>query len=501
VRTTLKERDGNKVEIEVEVTPEEIQKAFDNKLRELVRDVRIPGFRPGKAPANMVQQKFGDEAIVADAVESSMGWWFAQAMVELGLEAIERPEVDLGGELPELGKPLVFTASVTVMPEVVLGEYKGLVVPKQSSEVADEEVDAQMERLRNEFAELRPAGERAAQKGDYLTADFSASLDGEPVNQLETSDFLFELGGGGMFPEVSEKVPGMKVGEKRSFPVKVPENSSESDLAGKTVEFSVTLKEIKEKVLPRVSDEWASEVSEFATLLELRKDIRTKLQSAKTYSAEQGFRAAALGKAVSNVPLELPEVAVQQEAAELLTEFKRSLEARGSSLEEYLAATGVTLERMVEDLVPQAAGNLKTRLVLDAVVKAEGIAVTDEEIGAVVEQMAKANKMDSKVLQKRLLKTGGIETLREQLLRDKAAALIVNGAVEGSPEDEADAGKPPAAKKPSEAAAAKKPAAKKPAAKKPAAKKPAAQKASSAGTAAKKPGATESAEKKAADSG
>jgi trigger factor len=466
VRTTLKERDGNKVEVEIEVAPEEIEEAFDSKLRELVREVRIPGFRLGKAPAAMVRQRLGDEAVLADAVETSMSWWFAQAMVDLGLEAVDRPEVDLGDESPRLGKPLIFTAAVTVMPEVTLGEYKGLVAPKESSEVADGEVDAQVERLRNEFAELRPVSDRAAEKGDYLTADLRASQDGQPLSQLETSDYLFELGGEGMFPEVSEQVAGMKAGEKRDFPVRLPEGLADKELAGMTVDFFVTLKEIKEKVLPKVSDQWASEVSEFATLLELRQDIRTRIQAGKTYAAEQGFRAAVLGKAVGNAVVELPEIAVQREAAGLLADFKSSLEARGASLEEYLAATGMSFERLVEDLVPQAAGNLKTRLVLDAVAKVEGLEVGDEEIDTLVGQMARANNVESKTLDQRLRKNGGIETVKERLLRDKAAELIVKGAVEGAPEDKAAEGKPPVAKKPSEAAAARKQAVKKQATKK-----------------------------------
>ena len=467
MRTTLKEREGNTVKLAVEVSPEELTEAFETRLRGLAREVRIPGFRPGKAPVSMVRQKFGDEAILADAIDEAMNLWFAQAMFDLSLEAVDRPEVKMEDEPPALVKTLKFSATVTVMPDVVLGEYKGLTVPKESAEVSDEEVDGQFERLRNEFAELRPVTGRVVEKGDFVTADFRASMDGSPVTDLEGSDYLFEVGGERMFPAVSEQLVGVNAGEERSFPLALPAEGF-GDLSGKTVEFSIAIKEVKEKVLPRISDQWASEVSEFATLLELRKDIRERLQAAKRHLSEQRFREAALAKAVEQVTVDLPEIVIKREAAEMLTDFKSSLEARGASLEGYLEATGVPFERMIEDLVPQAANNVKTRLVLGAVAKAENLEVSDVELVPVLGRMAAASKMDSKTLEARLRKNGRLELLKEQLLHEKAADLIAKSAVAGPPEAKPDAGKPAVAKKRSEAAAGgKKPATAKPAAKEP----------------------------------
>jgi len=469
------------VKIEVEVTPEELTEAFETKLRGLAREVRIPGFRPGKAPVTMVRQKFGDEAILADAIDEAMNLWFAQAVFDLGLEAVDRPEVKMEEESPALSKALEFGATVTVMPDVILGEYKGLTVPKESAEVTDEEVEAQFERLRNEFAELRPFAGRVVQKGDFVTADFRASREGSPVTDLEASDYLFEVGGERMFPAVSEQLVGINAGEERSLPLTLPEEGF-GDLSGKTVEFSVAVKEVKEKVLPRVSDQWASEVSEFATLLELRKDIRARLQAAKSHLSEQRFREAALAKAVEQVTIDLPEVVIKREAAEMLTDFKSSLEARGASLEGYVEATGVPFERMIEDLVPQAANNVKTRLVLGAVARAENLEVSDAELTPVLGRMAAASKMDSKTVEARLRKSGRLELLREQLLHEKAADLIAKSAVAGPPEAKPDAGKPAVAKKRSEAAAGgKRPAtaeavAKEPGGAKSGARKPAASK-------------------------
>lgn len=435
MKTTLSERDGNTVKLAVEVSTEELQEAFDKKLRQLSREVRLPGFRPGKAPAAMIRQRLGDEAILVDAVEDSMGAWFAQAAIELGLDPVDRPEIELDDELPEMNKPLGFKATVTVMPEVVLGEYKGLEAPKEPTGVEDVEVDAQMDHLRNEFAELSPVSGRAVQQGDFVTADLRATLDGEPVENLEAGDFVFEVGGGRVFPEVEEQVIGMNAEEEKTFPLALPEELPD-DLAGKTVDFTVIVKEIKEKVLPPLTDKWVSEISEFATLLELRQEIRKKIASGKEHASDQRFRALAVKAAADNSELDLPDVVVREQAEEMVADLQRSLESRGGSLEVYSEVTGQTVEQLIEEMKPTAANNVKTGLVLSAVAKAEGLEATDEEIEAVVAQMAAAGKVDPKVLGKRLRQSGRIESLKEQMLRDKAADFIAANAVAVAPEVE-----------------------------------------------------------------
>ena len=453
MRSTLKERDGNKVKVEVEVTPEELKEAYDVKLRELVREVRIPGFRPGKAPATMVQQKPGDEAVLADAIESAMSGWFVQAMIDLELEAVDRPDVDMGEEMPVLDKPLVFGAEVTVMPEVALGDYKGLKVPKDVAEVTDEEVDDRVERLRNEFAELQPVEGRAVQTSDFVLGDFNATLDGEPVGELEATDYLFEVGGGQIFAEVEEQVVGMSAGDKKSFPVTFADDVPSEELAGKTVEFNISLKEIKEKVLPEVTDDWVAEVAEFKTVDEFRADVKTRMESAKEYAAAQKYHAAAVAKAAENVTVDIPDVVVQREAAEMLGELQASIESQGLTLEGYMAATGMPMEQLVESMMPRASQNVKAKMVLDAIVKAESLEISEDDLQAAIDQMAAANGMESKEVEKRLRKSGRIDELKAQMLRDKAAGLVVEHAVAGPPEEEAAGGKVAAAKKASGAAA------------------------------------------------
>jgi trigger factor len=432
VKTTLSERDGNTVKLAVEVSSEELQGAFDARLKQLSREVRIPGFRPGKAPAAMVRQMLGHEAIMVEAVEESMPGWFAEAAVELGLDPVERPKIELDDEMPVLDKPLGFKATVTVMPEVVLGEYKGVEATKEPVEVTDSEVDTQMERLRNEFGELRPVTGRAVKKGDFIAADLRATLDGKPVENLEATDYVFEVGGERVFTEVEEQAVSMSVDEERTFPVVLPAGFPD-DLGGKTVEFTIKVNDIKERELPALTDKWASEISEFATLLELRQEIRNKIRAGKEQAAEQRFIAMALQAATDNTEIDLPDVLVQGQAEEMLADFKRSMESQGGTLQGYLEAAGTSVEKIIEDMKPQAANNVKTGLVLDAIAKAEGLEATDEEISAVIGQMAAATRTDAKDLESRLRKSGRIGALREQIVRDKAVDFIAKNAVDVAP--------------------------------------------------------------------
>jgi trigger factor len=428
VKTTLSEREGNTVKLAVEVSGDELQEAFDTHLKQVAKEVRIPGFRQGKVPLTMVRQRLGDQAILIDAVDDAMGRWFATAALELGIDPVDRPQIDVGDDLPELGQTFSFTASVTVMPEVELGRYKGVEVPREADEVTTEEVDSQMDRLRNEFAELKPVEGRPAQNDDFVTADFRAEIDGQSVEGLEATDFVFEVGAGRLFKEVEEAVVGMNAGDTKTSPLTLPEGFPE-DLAGKTAEFTITVKEIKEKVLPPLTDLWASEVSEFPTLLELRQEIRGKMQVGKTYSADQRFRSLAVKAVADNATLDLPDVVVREQAEELLADFKRSLEAQGGDFEAYMAATGTTVEQMIDDLKPGAANNVKTGLVLDAVAKAEGIEASDEDVQAAVAQMAAAGRVDAKTFENRLRKTGRLQAVGWQIVRDKAADFIAANAV------------------------------------------------------------------------
>jgi trigger factor len=435
VKTTLSEREGNTVKFAVEVSAEELKDAFDTRLKQLAQEVRIPGFRRGKVPLAMARQRLGDEAVLADAVKESMDGWYDAAIIELDLAAVDLPQIDLDGDGPELGKPLGFTAAVTVMPDVVLGEYKGIEAPKYPVEVQDQEVDAQIERLRNEFAELRPVSGRAVQKGDFVTADFRAALDGEPVDGFDASDFMFEVGGESVLPEIEERAVGMKAGEELTFPLALSEGrAGECDLEAATIEFTIALREIKEKILPPLSDQWVSQMSELRTALELRQQVRERLQESKTSSSDQQFRSRAVQAAVDNATLDLPDVVVRQRAESMFSDLRRSLKPQSGTFEDQLEASGTSVEKVIEDMKPQAANQLKTGMVLDAVAEAEGIEATDDEISAVVGQVAADGGLDAGTLESGLRQSGRIEVFKLQIRRDKAGDFIVANAVALAPE-------------------------------------------------------------------
>ena len=282
------------------------------------------------------------------------------------------------------------------MPEVELGQYKGVEVPKEADEVTTEEVDAQMDRLRNEFAELKPVEGRAVQNGDFVTADFRAEVEGEAVEGLEATDFVFEVGAGRIFDEVEEAVVGMNAGETKTFPLALPEGFPD-DLAGKTADFTVTVKEIKEKVLPALTDEWASEISEFPTVARApRGDPRQDAGRQDLLRRSELPLPGREGRRRQRQARHARRRRSREQAEELLADFTRSLQAQGADLNAYMAATGVTAEQMLEDMKPTAASNVKTGLVLDAVAKAEGLEATDEEVQAAVAQMAMASRIDAK---------------------------------------------------------------------------------------------------------
>lgn len=247
-----------------------------------------------------------------------------------------------------------------------------------------------------------------------------------------------------MFPEVEEQLIGMSAGEEKTFPFTLPDEFPE-ELGGKTVEFTAALKEIKEKVLPPLTDQWASEVSEFPTLLELRQEIRNRIKAGKESAADQLFRARAIKAVTDNAAVDLPDVVVERQAEEMLADFRRALEQQGMTLDAYMEASGLSREQILDDMKPGAANTVKTGLVLDAVAKAEGIEATDEEVSALAGQMAAVAKVDAKAFENRLRKSGRIEALREQIVRDKAADFIVKNAVPTAPEPAAEAEGPAAA--------------------------------------------------------
>jgi trigger factor len=432
VKSNVAEQEGTTVRLEIEVSAEEVQEGLDTTLKQLAREARIPGFRKGKVPLRVAEQRFGAHAIVHQMLEDYLSRWYGSAVDEAGIEPVDTPEVDYDDE-PEPGRPFSFKVAVTVMPVPVLGEYKGLEVPRQMLVALDEDVDARVERLREEFAELRVVSDRSVRKGDFLTIDAKGMLDGAEVESATVDDYAFEVGAGRLLADLEEGVVGMAAGEEKAVLVVFPEDYPSDDLAGKTLDFTVTVKEVKEKVLPAMNDEFAKDVSEFETLLELRLDIRGKLQAAKDSAAERAFRGAAVKAATDAAMADLPAVVVDRQAQEMVEDFARSLTMQGGDFSAYLEKTGVKVEQMLADVRPEAEATVKTSLVLDAIVAAEGLEAGADEVEARVAQMATAGRLDAGEVRSRLEESGRIQSVRQQLLREKAADLIVQHAVAVAP--------------------------------------------------------------------
>ena len=432
MKSIVAEQEGTTVRLEVEVSAEEVQEGLDTTLKQLAREVRVPGFRKGKVPLRVAEQRFGAHAIVHQMLEDYLSRWYGAAVDEAGIEPVDTPEVDYDDE-PASGKPFSFKVAVTVMPLPVLGEYKGLEVARQVLAVLDEEVDARVDRLREEFAELRVVGDRPVQKGDFITIDAKGRLDGVEVESATVDDYAFEVGAGRLLADLEGGVVGMVAGEEKATPVAFPEDYPSEDLAGKTLDFTVTVKEVKEKVLPAMNDDFAKDVSEFETLLELRLDIRRKLQAAKDSAAERAFRGAAVKAATDAATADLPAVVVDRQAQEMVEDFARSLTMQGGDFSAYLEMTGVKVEQMLADVRPEAEATVKTSLVLDAIVAAEGLEAGEDEVQTRVAQMATAGRLDAGEVRSRLEESGRIQSVRQQLLREKAADVIVQHAVAVAP--------------------------------------------------------------------
>ena len=378
METTVKELPESRVRVEVDVDPKDVEGSIEQTARQLGREMKLPGFRKGKVPPEMVVQRLGREAVLTQALESSLADWYERAMVASRVNPVGDPKLDLS-DLPEEGKPLRFAIEVSVRPGANLGEYKGLEVGRAEPEVPEEAVEGELARLREGFAKLNPV-DRAAQEGDVVLIDYEGKIDGEQFEGGTAKDYLLEIGEGRVLPELEKALVGAKPGEDREATVPFPNDYPAEEVAGKTAEFEVKVKEVREKELPELDDDFASEASEFDTLAELREHISEQVKEVLDRQIAEQFREAALDAAVEKATVELPEAVVQARAEEMWRRVERSLAQRGMDAESYLQIQGKTREEMIEQARPDAERALKREAVLEAVAEAEGIEITEEDM-------------------------------------------------------------------------------------------------------------------------
>jgi trigger factor len=376
--TRLTELEASRVRVEVEVEPQAVAREVDKAARALAGDLKVPGFRKGKAPPAVVLQRLGRAAVVEEAVREALPDWYEEALSEARLAPVGQPKVDLGG-LPDKGAPLAFSFEVGVVPTAKLGSYKGLEVPRAEVVVEPEAIDAELERMRESLAALETA-ERPAGPGDFVVVDFTGSIDGEPFEGGEARGQMLELGAGRLVPGFEEQLVGASAEEEREVRVTFPDDYGAEHLAGREASFAVLVREVKEKRLPELDDDFAVEAGGFDSIQELRDDVEASLREARQRAADVEFRGAAVDAAAEQATVDLPHELVHAKAHDMWTTTARRLRAQGIAPERYLEATGKTEEELAAEHEPDAERALRRESVLAAIVAAEGIEASDEEL-------------------------------------------------------------------------------------------------------------------------
>jgi trigger factor len=426
VTTTVTELPESRVRVQAEVPADEVEKRVAVAARALGRNLRIPGFRKGKVPPPVIIQRVGREAVLDEAVRESIAGWYSAAIDSAQVVPVGEPDLDLG-ELPGEGEPLRFSIEIGVRPTATLGKYAGLEVPRREPEVDDETIDKEIEQLRDRMAKLETV-ERAAATGDFVVMDFLGTLDGEPFGGGEGRDQMVELGSGRLVPGFEDQLEGAAAGEDRTVKITFPEDYGAEDLAGKEAEFAVTVKEIKAKELPALDEDFAAD-SGFDTLDELRDDIRERLSEAQTREIEAEFREAALDAAVDAATVEVPDALVEARARELWEQMAHTLAHQGISKEMYLQiAGGKSEDEIIAENKEPAERDLRREAVLAAVVEAEKIEASDDDVLESLERAAAAEGGSPKKLLERLRSSGRLDTLKADLAQRKAIDHIAESA-------------------------------------------------------------------------
>ena len=424
VTTTVTELPESRVRVQAEVAPEEVERRIQQAARELGRQMRVPGFRKGKVPPPVVIRRLGREAVLDEALRNALGTWYADAIDGAGIAPVGEPDLDVPSELPAEGQPLQFSIEIGVRPAAKLGQYKGLEVGRREPTVEDAQIDEEIDRLRDRLATLETV-ERPAQNGDHVVIDYVGSVDGEEFQGGTGRDQLLELGSGRLVPGFEEQLTGASAGDERTVDVTFPEDYGAPELAGQQAQFAVTVSEVKEKRLPEPDDDFASEAAGFDTLSELREDIANRLRHADEHAVEREFEDAVIQAAVAESEVEVPDKLVHARAHELLEDTWAMLARQGISKDAYLRITGRDEEALAHEAEPEAAAQLKREAVLAAIVDAEGIEPTDEQVREAIEPTAERQGTTVDKLFDQLRDNGRLDRLRREVATRQAIELLV----------------------------------------------------------------------------
>lgn len=417
----------NMAKLTIEVPAEDLEKALQNAYKKQKNKISLPGFRKGKVPRQMIEKMYGPEIFYDDAANELIPKAYAKAYDESGLDIVSRPEIDV--VQIEKGKPFVFTAEVAIKPEVTLGEYKGLEVDKVSTRVTQKEIDAKVQEEAEKNAREIVVEDRPVQDGDEVIMDFEGFVDGVAFEGGKGENYPLTIGSGSFIPGFEEQLVGAEAEKEVEVNVTFPEDYHAEELKGKAAVFKCTVHEIKTKEIPEIDDEFASEVSEFDTLEEYKADIKAKIKEQKVAEGKTKQEDQVVEQAVKNASYEIPEAMVDTQVSQMMDEFSQRIRSQGLSMEQYFQFTGMTQEKMLEEMRPQAVKRIETRLVLEAIVKAENIEITDERLDEEIAKMAETYKMEADKL-KELMGEAEKKQMKEDMAVQEAITFLTENAVE-----------------------------------------------------------------------
>lgn len=423
--------ENNMAKLTIEVPAEELEKAIESAYQKSKNKISIPGFRKGKAPRKMIEQMYGREIFYEDAANILIPDVYEKELEECTEEVVSSPKIDV--VQLEAGKPFIFTAEVALKPEVTLGKYKGVKVPKTDTAVTDDEVNAEIDREREKNSRTVDVTDRTVQKGDIATIDFEGFVDGTAFEGGKGTDYPLTIGSGAFIPGFEDALIGAEVGKETEVNVTFPEDYQASELAGKAAVFKCTVNKLQEKLLPELDDEFVEEVSEESdTVDEYKEEVRKKLADRKEADAKNAKEDAVIEAVIADAKMDIPDAMVDTQQRQMIQDYAERLQSQGISMEQYMQFTGMTVQMLMEQVKPQALKRIQSRLVLEAVAAAEKMEASEEDFEEEAKTMGEAYKMDADKV-KELLGENGRKQVMQDICVRKAVEFLVENAKEDKP--------------------------------------------------------------------